>query len=60
MRPLLDEVFELVGEKVEDYLHFQDLDPMYELHFGEKKVPMTSNHIKMRETIAKLFPGEET
>ncbi len=32
---------------------------MYELHFAEKTVPMTSNHEKMRETISQLFPGEE-
>jgi len=32
---------------------------MYELHFADKVVPMTSDHTKMRATIAEMFPGEE-
>lgn len=56
MKPLLDEVFELVGEKADDYLHFENVDPMYELHFTDKTVPMTSNHAKMRATIGQIFP----
>lgn len=32
---------------------------MYELHFANVSVSMTSDHKKMRETIAQLFPGEE-
>jgi hypothetical protein len=32
---------------------------MYELHFADKVVPMTSDHEKMRKIIADLFPGEE-
>lgn len=59
MKPILDEMFELAGEVSSDYLDFQKVDPMYELHFAEKTVPMTSDHTKMRETIATLFPGEE-
>ncbi len=59
MKNILDEVFELSWEKSQDYLDFQQVDPMYELHFAEHTVPMTSNHKKMREIIARMFPGEE-
>ncbi|MEI6711271.1 MAG: hypothetical protein WCK88_03435 [bacterium] len=59
MKPLLDQVFEMAGEKSEEYLTFQKVDPMYELHFANKMVPMTSDHAKMRATIAEIFPGEE-
>jgi phytoene desaturase len=59
MKPLLDEIFELTGEQSSDYLDFQKVDPMYELHFADKVVPMTSDHTKMRATIAEMFPGEE-
>lgn len=59
MKPILDEVFELAGAQSSEYLDFHKVDPMYELHFAEKTVPMTSNHAKMRETISQLFPGEE-
>lgn len=59
MKPLLDEVFEMAWEKTEDYLDFQKIDPMYELHFTDKTIAMTSDHQKMRATIAKAFPWEE-
>jgi len=32
---------------------------MYDLHFADRTVPMTSNYATMRETIARMFPGEE-
>lgn len=59
MKNILDEVFEFAWAQASDYLDFQKIDPMYELHFADKTVPMTSNHIAMRETIARMFPGEE-
>ena len=59
MKPFLDEIFELSWKKSSDYLDFKQVDPMYELHFANVSVSMTSDHKKMRETIAQLFPGEE-
>ena len=59
MKDILDEVFGFAGAKSSDYLDFQKIDPMYELHFADKTVPMTSNHEAMRATIAQMFPGEE-
>jgi len=59
MKNILDEVFELAWARSDDYLDFQKIDPMYELHFADITVPMTSDHTKMRSIITELFPGEE-
>lgn len=59
MKDILDEVFEFGWAKSSDYLDFQKIDPMYELHFADKTVPMTSDYATMRATIARMFPGEE-
>lgn len=59
MKDILDEVFEFAWAKSSDYLDFEKIDPMYELHFEDKTVPMTSDYAMMRETIARMFPGEE-
>jgi phytoene desaturase len=59
MKDILDEVFEFAWAKSSDYLDFEKIDPMYELHFEDKTVPMTSDYPAMRETIARMFPGEE-
>lgn len=59
MKDILDEVFELGWAQSSDYLDFQKIDPMYELHFADRTIPMTSDYGKMREIIARMFPGEE-
>lgn len=59
MKDILDEIFEFAWAKSSDYLDFEKIDPMYELHFDDKVVPMTSDYAAMRETIARMFPGEE-
>jgi phytoene desaturase len=56
MKPFLDEIFEKSGRKSSDYIDFKQVDPMYDLHFADVSVSMTSDHKKMRETIAQLFP----
>lgn len=56
MKPFLDEIFEKSGRKSSDYIDFRQVDPMYELNFADISVSMTSDHEKMRATIAKLFP----
>jgi phytoene desaturase len=58
MKNILDEVFEFAGEKSSDYLDFQKVDPMYELHFLDRTIPMTNDHQRMREIIEDIFPGQ--
>jgi phytoene desaturase len=58
MRFILEEVFELCGRKVDDYLDIRSLDPLYRLIFGpgQEFLP-TSDRARMREQIERMFPG---
>jgi phytoene desaturase len=56
---ILREMFQEAGRKAEDYLKIVPLDPMYKLSFIDKEVYPTANEDKMRQQIAKLFPGNE-
>jgi len=59
MKYILDEVFELADRRTEDYMDIYPLDPMYTLNFGEKILHVTSDHARLKEQLARLFPGEE-
>lgn len=59
MNFVLDEVFKMAGKDVKDYIEQIKLDPMYRLKFSDIEVLPTSNHEKMKQVIAKLFPGNE-
>jgi phytoene desaturase len=56
---ILREMFEEAGRKAEDYLKIVPLDPMYKLSFIDKEIFPTANEDRMREQIARLFPGNE-
>lgn len=58
MKSVLEEVFELAGRRVEDYLDIVDLEPLYRLVYadGREFLP-TRDRNAMREQIARLFPG---
>lgn len=58
-KPLLDEVFEKVGRKLEDKVELIPLDPLYQLIFKKKKLYPSSDPVKMREEIMRVFPGNE-
>lgn len=54
------EVFSLAGRKLEDYLDFRKIDPMYRLRFNDgKDFNVHYDKEKLKEEIARLFPGEE-
>jgi phytoene desaturase len=58
MRFILEEVFELCGRKVDDYLDIRSLDPLYRLIFGPgRELLPTRDRERMREQIDRLFPG---
>jgi phytoene desaturase len=59
MKHVLDEVFEFCDRKSTDYLKFKLLDPMYQLHFDELTMEISSDKEKMRAEINKSFPGNE-
>lgn len=59
MKFLLDEIFENVGRKTEDYLQFVPMDPMYRLFFGSEHFDVSSDHDKMKAELQRVFPGNE-
>ncbi len=59
MKYVLDEMFELAGEKSREYLQFVRLDPMYRLKFSDNEILMSDDHKKTEDAIKKEFPGEE-
>ena len=54
---VLDEMFELVGEKPDDHLVFERLNPLYQLCFDDISLNMYSNPEQMRAELEKHFPG---
>ena len=59
VKSILDEVFAETGRKSADYLDFVKLDPMYRLFFKDRAFDITNDQEKMKETIARNFPGNE-
>ena len=59
MNFVLEEVFALAGKNVNDYLEQIKLDPMYRLKFSDVEISPSSDHDKMKQAIAKIFPGNE-
>lgn len=54
------EVFALAGRKLEDYLDFRRIDPLYRLRFSDgRDFYVHGDKEKMKAEIAGLFPGEE-
>jgi phytoene desaturase len=54
------DIFSLAGKKLEDYLDFRHLDPMYRLRFKDgKNMHIFDDKNKLKEEIIKNFPGEE-
>ena len=59
MKFILDEVFEEAGYKADDRIAFTRLDPMYRLYFADGAIDMVDDDTRMREEIARRFPGDE-
>lgn len=56
---IAEEIFELTGRKIDDYVKLHDLSPMYELIFHDKKIKMTRDTSEMIRQIQQTFPGNE-
>jgi phytoene desaturase len=56
---VLREMFAEAGRKLEDYCNLVPLDPMYKLSFSDFAIFPTPDRARMKEQIAKLFPGNE-
>jgi phytoene desaturase len=56
---VLREMFSEAGRSLDDYCKVVPLDPMYKLSFPEFSISPTTDRVRMKEQIAKLFPGNE-
>lgn len=56
---IVEEIFELTGRNIHDYIELIDLNPMYELIFSDKKIKMTRDRNEMIRQMNELFPGNE-
>ncbi|MER2190144.1 MAG: phytoene desaturase family protein [Solibacillus sp.] len=54
---IAEEIFELTGRKLQDYVELYDLNPMYQLIFHDKKLNVTRDADEMIRQIDELFPG---
>ena len=60
MTPVLREMFDTIGRKLEDYCKVVPIDPMYRLSFPDGKVmEITPDANLMEAQIRKNFPGNE-
>ncbi len=59
MPHILEEVFELTGRKLSDYVTVKEIDPMYQLKFKSRTFFPTRDQSKMYEQIKRLYPGNE-
>jgi phytoene desaturase len=58
MKFILEEMFDLAGRNLYDYLDVRSLDPLYRLKFGSGKTILpTRDKAEMRAQIEDLFPG---
>jgi phytoene desaturase len=56
---VLREMFSEAGRNLDDYCKVVPLDPMYTLSFADFSIKPTTDRVRMKEQIAKLFPGNE-
>ena len=52
---ILEEVFRLTQRRMSDYLEYQKLDPMYQLHFDDFTVNCSSDHETMQRELEEKF-----
>lgn len=55
---IVEEIFELTGRNIHDYVNLIDLNPMYQLIYHDQKINMTRNREEMVRQIEELFPGD--
>ncbi|MER2029123.1 MAG: phytoene desaturase family protein [Solibacillus sp.] len=56
---IAEEIFDLTGRNIHDYVDLIDLNPMYQLIYHNKKINMTRDADEMIRQINELFPGNE-
>jgi len=59
MNFVMEEIFQLTGRNVSDYMDIRSIDPLYRLKYSDKKEFFPSQDQKyMKDQMDRLFPGE--
>jgi phytoene desaturase len=57
---VFEDVFELAGKNLHNYVNWKRLDVLYKLHFDDgREFPVYFDKDKFKKEIARLFPGDE-
>lgn len=57
---IFEEIFELSGKKLSDYITWKKLDTLYRLNFADgRNFTVSDDKTKLKEEIKRLFPGDE-
>jgi phytoene desaturase len=59
LKDVLDEVFREAGENGDSLMDMRRLDPMYRLVFGDNYIDPVDDRERMKQEIARVFPGHE-
>ncbi|WP_017810998.1 phytoene desaturase family protein [Paenibacillus shenyangensis] len=59
MPHLIEELFEMSGRSLDNYVDMQELTPLYSLHFGDMVFKPSRDREDTAAQIARLFPGDE-
>ena len=57
MRFVLEEMFELVGRRLQDEVEVMPVDPMYRLDFGDRALDIYADHDRMYAELERFSPG---
>lgn len=59
MKFILDEMFQIAGRRVEDYLDVRSIDPFYRLLYADGRAFLpTADKAAQKEQLDRLFPGD--
>lgn len=57
MLPVMEELFQRSGRRLQDYVELRRVDPLYTLKFGEKEFSPGGSHGDTAAHVEELFPG---
>ena len=62
MKFILEEIFEMAGRRIDDYLDIKEVDPMYRLVYSGNRefFPSHADHDSTIKQLDRIFPGSST
>ncbi|MEO2074783.1 MAG: phytoene desaturase family protein [Bacillus sp. (in: firmicutes)] len=60
MPSILEEIFQMAGRQLQDYVEIQEINPLYTLKFKDLSFSPTRNYQEMIQEMERKFPGNGT